>query len=76
MNYANNRDGEFEGIIDIRYTYTMYVTDMLDGYNIEELDDYLEGKKDNILIKYNIWTIEIDISGLLKKRVWLIWNWL
>ena len=35
------------------------------GYSIEEFDDQLEGKKDDIVIRYSY--LEIDISSLLEK---------
>ena len=42
------------------------------GYSIEEFGVYMEGKKDNILILFDNF-VDIDIPGLLEKRLWFIY---
>ena len=56
LNNINNRDVEFEGIIDVRENFVIYgnsLLDVMEEYDVYEVDDYLEGKKDNILIKFD-----------------------
>ena len=51
----NINDVEFEIILDVRENFVIYgisLLDVMEEYNMYEVDDYVEGKKDNILIKF------------------------
>ena len=67
FNNINNRD-DCEIILDVRgNTISSITSSFMNEYSIKGISDYLELKKDNILIRYDI--VLIDISGLLEKRL-------
>ena len=68
--FNNINEMDEEVILDVRGNNVTNgsVSNLMEGYSIEELTDYAERKKDNILIKFdNI--KEIDVSGLFEKRL-------